>query len=72
MPNLVVGSRGGRELQISRGKFIFLRDREGEVNRGWQYVENAQPGIEAILERAEAMVDEVKALLPDIPMGRLK
>lgn len=72
MPNLIVRTRDGRELQISDRNFVFLKDQEGEVNWEWEYLDNMQSDIETILERSEAMVDEVKQLLPDIPMGRLK
>ena len=72
MPNLIVRTRDGRELQISDQNFVFLKDREGEVNWEWEYLDNIQSDIETILERSESMVDEVKRLLPDIPMGRLK
>ncbi|MFO7740081.1 MAG: hypothetical protein R6V46_16500 [Desulfatiglandaceae bacterium] len=72
MPNLIVRTRDGRELQISGQNFVFLKDQEGEVNWEWEYLGNIQSDIEAILERSESMVDEVKHLLPDIPMGRLK
>ena len=65
-------TRDGRELQISGQNFVFLKDQEGEVNWEWEYLGNIQSDIEAILERSESMVDEVKHLLPDIPMGRLK
>jgi len=67
-----VRTRDGRELQISGQNFVFLKDQEGEVNWEWEYLGNIQSDIEAILERSESMVDEVKHLLPDIPMGRLK
>jgi hypothetical protein len=73
MPNLTIKTEDGRELQISRGSFIFLRDEEGEVNWEWEHLlpEIGQE-LEGILDRSEAIVNEVKSLLPNIPMGRLK
>jgi hypothetical protein len=72
MPNLVVRSRDGRELQISDGNFIFLKDQEGEVNWEWQYLEDVHSDVEASPHRAEAMIHQVKDLLPDNPVGRIK
>ncbi|GEM_PF-2539419 len=73
MPNLVIRSRDGREVQISEGNFVFLKDQEGEVNWEWQYLEDhVRSQVDGILQKAEAMVDEVKDMLPDLPMGRLK
>lgn len=72
MPDLKVKTRDNREIQISRGNFIFLRDEEGEVNWEWQYITTIHSQIEEILNRSEEFVDEVKRLLPDMPMGRLK
>ena len=72
MPNLVVRTKDGRELQITRNDFIYLKDKEGEVNWEWQYIDIIHPQIEDLLNRSEQFVDEVKKLLPDKPMGRLK
>jgi len=72
MPDLMIKTEDGRELQITRNNFIFLRDKEGEVNWEWQYIDVIHPQIEDILKRSEKLVDEVKSLLPDKPMGRLK
>lgn len=72
MPNLIVKANDGRELQISRGGFVYYKHKEGEVNWEWQYISNLHEDIEKILERAEGMLDEVKTLLPDRPMGKIK
>lgn len=72
MPDLLIRTRDGREVQITRGNFIFLKDEEGEVNWEWQYIDKIHSEVEKILDRSEQMVDEVKRLLPDTPMGRLK
>jgi phage pi2 protein 07 len=72
MPNLIVKAQDGRELQISRGGFVYYKDNEGEVNWEWQYISDLQEDMEKILKRAESMLDEVKSLLPDSPMGRIK
>jgi hypothetical protein len=72
MPNLTIKGRDGRELQIAHGGYIYFRDEEGEVNWEWQYIPKIHEEIENILTRAEGMLDEVKKLLPDLPMGRLK
>ena len=72
MPDLLIRTRDGREVQITRGNFIFLKDEEGEVNWEWQYIDKIHSEVENILDRSEQMVDEVKKLLPDKPMGRLK
>jgi phage pi2 protein 07 len=72
MPNLTIKGRDGRELQIADGGFIYFKDKEGEVNWEWQYISKIHPQIEKLLARAESMLDEVKELLPDLPMGSLK
>jgi hypothetical protein len=73
MPNLTIKTQDDRELQISRGSFIFLRDEEGEVNWEWeQLLPEIRQELEGILDRSEAMITDVKSLLPNIPMGRLK
>jgi len=72
MPNLIVKGRDGRELQISHGGFVYFKDEEGEVNWEWEYIPKAHEEIENILARAESMLDEIKKLLPDRPMGRIK
>ncbi len=72
MADLIVRDEEGREIQISKGEFIFLKDSEGEVNWDWQYIDEIQSQIETMLKEAANYIDQVKELLPDIPMGRLK
>lgn len=72
MADLIVRDDEGREIQISKGEFIFLKDSEGEVNWDWQYIDEIQPQIETMLKESATYIDQVKELLPDIPMGRLK
>lgn len=72
MADLIVRDEEGREIQISKGEFIFLKDSEGEVNWDWQYIDEIQSQIETMLKEAAKYIDQVKELLPDIPMGRLK
>ena len=72
MPHLVVGGEDGRQLQISNRNFVFLRDKEGEVNWEWEYVsEEIRSALQEVLRRAEEMLDEVKDLLPDMPVGKI-
>jgi hypothetical protein len=72
MPNLTIKGRDGRELQISQGSFVYFKDEEGEVNWEWEYIPGIHEEIENILARAERVLDEIKKLLPDRPVGRIK
>ena len=72
MPHLVVRGEDGRQLQISNRNFVFLRDKEGEVNWEWEYLsEEIRSALQEVLRRAEEMLDEVKDLLPDMPVGKI-
>jgi hypothetical protein len=73
MPHLVIRSEDGRELQISPRNYVFFRDEEGEVNWEWEYLPaEIRSAIQKLVGRADGMLDEVKDLLPDVPMGRIK
>ncbi|MFO7965873.1 MAG: hypothetical protein R6U50_18245 [Desulfobacterales bacterium] len=73
MAKIEIKCDDGREIQISRGNYVFYKEADGKEHFWeWSHFSGREKDFDRVEETAAGMVRSIEAILPDIPLSAVR